>query len=100
VSARRFFLIVLGTVGACGFVASFVLFQALERGSPSTPILAAQQIYEMNSHGYFFYVTREQYWLFYALLHGGWGLVALAAVLNWRWKVIHNLTPEGWQLPK
>jgi hypothetical protein len=88
------------TVGVCGFLSSFVLFQSLERDSPTKPDLAAHQTYQMNSHGYLFYVTREQYRLFYSLLYGGWGLGAFAAVLNFRWKVIHNLTPKGWQLPK
>ena len=97
---RRFILIAMVTIGVSGFLTAFLVFQSLERGSPTRPELSARQTYQMNSHGYIFYVTREQYWLFYTLLYGGWGLAASAAVLNWRWKVIHNLTPEGWQLPK
>ncbi len=87
-------------IGVCSFLTSFILFESLERGSPTTPQPSAHQTYHMNSHGYIFYVTRKQHWLFYSLLYGGWALAAFAAVLNWRWKVIHNLTPEGWQLPK
>ncbi|MEY2520953.1 MAG: hypothetical protein QOF24_2712 [Verrucomicrobiota bacterium] len=88
------------TVGVCSFLGSLLLFQALGRRSPTTPDLPARQTYQMTNHGYLFYVTREQCWLFYGLLYGGWGLGASAALLNWRWKVIHNLTPQGWQLPK
>jgi hypothetical protein len=90
----------MGTIGIVAFFGSFVFHQKLEEFSPSVPVLPARQIYQLSDHSYNFYVTREQYWLFHTLVHGGWGLVALAAVLNWRWKVIHNLTPEGWQLPK
>lgn len=90
----------MATIGVTAFAVSFLVFRMLERSSPTTPVSAAQHVYQMNSHGYLFYVTREQYWLFYILLYGGWSLGALAAVLNWRWKVIHNLTPQGWQLPK
>jgi hypothetical protein len=100
VRARRLILIVLGTIGITSFIIALGLFQMLERGSPTAPVFAAEQVYQMSSHGYLFYVTREQYWLFHVLLHGGWTLGALAAVPNYRWKVIYNLTPQGWQLPK
>jgi hypothetical protein len=90
----------MGTIGITMFATSFVVFRVLERSSPTTPVSATHQVYQMNSHGYLFYVTPEKYWLIYTLLYGGWGLVALAAILNWRWKVIRNLTPQGWQFPK
>jgi hypothetical protein len=100
VSHRRLILIILVTVGATSFFLSFPYFYALERNSPHSPLPAAQQIYELNDHGYLFYVTHQQYWLFHILVWGGWTLAALAALLNYRWKVIRNLTPRGWEFPK
>ena len=97
---RRLILIVMVTVGVFCFVASFPFFSVLERNSPTTPNPATQQTYELNDHGYLFYVTREQNYVFRILLHGGWALGVLGALLNYRWKVIHNLTAQGWQLPK
>jgi hypothetical protein len=88
------------TIGATSFFVSFPYFYSLERNSPHAPFPAARQIYELSDHGYLFYVTHEQYWLFHILVWGGWSLGALAALLNYRWKVIRNLTPQGWQLPK
>jgi hypothetical protein len=88
------------TLGATSFFVSFPYFYALEHNSPHTPLVAAHQIYELNDHGYLFYVTREQSLLFHVLVWGGWSLAALAAILNYRWKVIRNLTPRGWQFPK
>ena len=86
------------TIGVTSFTASFPYFYALERNS--THAATAQQSYELNDHGYFFHVTREQYYLYYIMVHGGCALGAIAALLNLRWKVIHNLGPEGWHLPK
>jgi hypothetical protein len=100
VKARRLTVIIVGTIGATSFFLTFPYFYRLRDSSPHAPLPTTQQVHELSDHGYLFYVTREEYWLFYSLLYGGWGLVALAAVLNWRWKVIHNLTPQGWQLPK
>lgn len=99
-SHRRLILIILVTIGATSFFLSFPYFYTLERNSPHAQLSAAQQIYELSDHGYLFYVTREQYWLFHILVWGGWSLGALAALLNYRWKVIRNLTPQGWKLPK
>jgi hypothetical protein len=99
VSYRRLFLIILGTIGIASFFLSFPYFYALERNSPNAPVRAMQQISELSDHGYLFYVTRDQSRLFHILVWGGWSLVALAAVLNYRWKVIHNLGPAGWHLP-
>jgi len=94
------FLIIIGTIGFSSFFISFPYFYALERNSPHAPLAVARQICELNDHGSLFYVTREQYWLFHGLVWGGWTLGAAAALLNYRWKVIKNLTPHGWQLPK
>ena len=93
-------LIILGTIGFTSAFLSFPFFYTLERNSPSAPAPAAKQIYELSDNNYLFYVTREQYYLFHILLYGGCGLGALAALLNLRWKVIHNLGPDGWHLPK
>jgi len=100
VKARRLINIIVGTVGAASFFLSFPYFYTLERNSPSAPIPASTQVYELSDHGYLFYVTREQYCLFYLMVYGGWALLALAALLNYRWKVIKNLTPRGWEFPK
>ena len=98
--ARRLTLIIVGTIGFTSFFLSFPYFYRLRNSSPRSPLPATQQVYELSDHGYLFYVSRDEYWLFRGLLYGGWTLGALAAVLNYRWKVIHNLTPQGWQLPK
>jgi hypothetical protein len=100
VSWRRLLLIVVGTIGFTSFFLSFPFFYTLERNSPSAPAPALKQVYELSDHGYLFYVTLEQYYLFQTLVWGGFGVAALAALLNLRWKVIRNLTPQGWQLPK
>ena len=95
---RRWILIILATIGMASFFLSFPFFHALERNSPSAPI--ADRNYQLSDHGHDFYVTREQYWLFQTLVYGGWTLFAVAALLNYRWKVIRNLTPRGWEFPK
>jgi hypothetical protein len=56
-------------------------------------------VYEMSDHGCLFYLTRWEYWLFHAMVWGGWSLGALAAVLNYRWRVIKNLRRDGWRYP-
>jgi hypothetical protein len=99
-SWRRLLLIIVGTIGITSAFLSFPFFYTLERNSPSVPAPAGKQVYELSDHGYLFYVTREQYHLFHILLYGGLGLAALAALLNLQWKVIHNLGPDGWHLPK
>jgi hypothetical protein len=81
------------------FFASFGVFNRLERISPTRPAAIAGQIYELSDHGYLFYVTREQYSLFYTMCWGGFGLGVLAALLNYQWKVVKNLTPRGWEYP-
>src|SRR3954451_23489546 len=98
--ARRLALIIIGTIGITSFFLSFPYFYRLCASSPRSPDTAAQQVYELSDHGYLFYVTRDEYWLHSALVYGGWSLGALAALMNYRWKVIHNLTPQGWQLRK
>ena len=98
VNYRRLIVIVLATVGLTGFFVSFGVFHHLQNVSPTKPFAAAGQIYQLNDHGYLFYVTREQYLLFHMLL-GGIVLGTLAAILNYRWKVVKNLTPRGWRYP-
>ena len=95
---RRWILILLATIGMGSFFLSFPFFYALERNSPSAPIV--QRNYQLSDHGHDFYVTREQYWVFEILVYGGWSLFVVAALLNYRWKVIRNLTPRGWEFPK
>jgi len=97
--SRRILVIVILTVGVVGFFSSFMFYQHLIAVSPTTPIPAIDQIWQLNQHGYLFYVTYQQYVLFHALLYGGWGLAVTAAILNYRWKVVHNLTKDGWRLP-
>jgi hypothetical protein len=92
-------VIVLATVGFTGFFSSFGIFARLERISPTRPAAIAGPIYELSDDGYLFYITGEQYWLFHAMRWGGFGLGVLAALLNYRWKVLKNLTPRGWEYP-
>jgi len=99
VNWRRFIVIVLGTVGFTGFLSSGGVFKHLEGISPTKPISTAGQVYQLRDGDYLFYVTREQYRLFYAMCLGGFGLGVLAALLNDRWKVVKNLTPRGWEYP-
>ena len=63
------------------------------------PDSLSTQLYTLNEHGYLFNVTRGQYWLFHTLLYGGWTLGMFAAILNYRWKVVKNLTLRGWRYP-
>src|SRR4029077_12306810 len=81
VNWRRFIVIVLGTVGFIGFFSSFGVFYHLEGISPTKPISTAGQVYQLSDHGCLFYVTREQYCLFYLLL-SCFALGFLAALLN------------------
>jgi len=80
------------------FFLSFPFFYPLERNSPSAP--TAQQNHQLSNHVHDFYVTREQYWVFEIFVYGGCMLFVVAALLNCRWKVIRNLTPNGWEFPK
>jgi hypothetical protein len=96
---RRLIVIVFGTIGIASFFASVMLYHHLMSVSPTVPILATNQIYQLNQHGYLFYVSHQQYVLFRVLMIGGWGLGVFAAILNYRWKVVHNLTRDGWRLP-
>ena len=79
---RRWILITLAAIGIASFFLSFPFFYTLERNSPSAPI--AQRNYQLSDHGHDFYVTREQYWLFQTLVYGGWTLLAVAELLNYR----------------
>jgi hypothetical protein len=99
VNYRRLIVIVFGAVGFTSFFSSFVFYQHLMHVSPTAPDALSRQLYQLNEHGYLFYVTREQHRLFYTLLLGGSGLVALAVILNYQWKVVKNLTPRGWRYP-
>ena len=90
----------IGTIGFSSCFISFPYFYALKRNSPRAPLPATQQVYELSDHGYLFYVTREHYWLFYSLFWDDWTLGVAAALLNYRWKVIKNLTSHGWEFPK
>jgi len=56
VNYRRYIVIVIGTVGFAGFFASFGLFFHLQGISPTIPIVAAGQVFQLNNHGYLFYV--------------------------------------------
>jgi hypothetical protein len=99
VNWRRFIVIVLGTIGFSGFLSSGGVFKHLEDISPTKAISATEQVYQLRDGDYLFYVTREQYWLFHAMCLGGFGLGVLAALLNYQWKVVKNLTPRGWEYP-
>ena len=89
----------MGTIGTTSLFGSFWYYHRLMALSPTHPLLATSQTYQIAQGGYFFYVTHDQYWIFYTLLIGGWSLVAFAAILNYRWKVVKNLTSRGWEYP-
>jgi hypothetical protein len=91
-------VVVLGTLGAISFFASCALHQYLAATSPSYAIASSEQVYQLSNHGRLFYVTRGEYWSFYISFSGGL-LLLIAACLNWRWKVVKNLTPGGWRYP-
>lgn len=89
----------MGTMGVTSLFGSFWYFHRLMVVSPTNPLLTTSQTYRLDQGGYFFYVTHDQYWIFHMLLVGGWSLVAFAAILNYRWKVVKNLTSRGWEYP-
>jgi hypothetical protein len=94
VRARRLILIIVGTIGVTSFFLSFPYFYRLRDSSPRSPLPATQQCTSLAIMAIFLMFRGAEYWLFHGLVYGGWSLGALTAVLNYRWKVIHNLTPQ------
>jgi hypothetical protein len=86
-------------VGFASFFSSFVYCQHLVHVSPITPNALSRQFCQLNEHGHLFYVTHKQYWLSHTLLIGGWALIVLAGLLNFRWKVVRKLIRDGWRFP-
>ena len=82
---------IIGAVGLAGFVASFVFYDHLMRISPTVPNPATHQVHELNQHGYLFYVTNGQHFVFFTLLLGGWGLIFVAVILSQLSKRRHKL---------
>ncbi|PYK60079.1 MAG: hypothetical protein DME43_06790 [Verrucomicrobia bacterium] len=56
---RRLIVIVLGSVGITSFFSSLAFYQHLVHVSPTIPILQSGQLYQLNEHGYLFYVTHQ-----------------------------------------
>jgi hypothetical protein len=99
VSGRKFIVIAVGSIGFVSFFSAIGLFQYFATNSPTGLPIETGRVYQLNNHGHFFFVTAAEYWLFQILLYGGWALGAVAAALNYRWKVVRNLTKDGWRLP-
>ena len=88
-------VVFVAAIGLAGFVASFVFYDHLMHTSPTTPNPATRQVYELNQHGYLFYVTSSQCSTFFTLLLSGWGLMAVAVVLSQLAKRRHKLSSHG-----
>src|SRR5207247_1585129 len=88
-------VVFVGAIGLAAFVASFVFYDHLMHISPTTPNPATSQVYELNQHGYLFYVTSSHYSTFFTLLLSGWGLMAVAVVLSQVAKRRHKLSTHG-----
>jgi hypothetical protein len=88
-------VVFVGGIGLGAFVASFVFYDHLMRISPTTPNPATRQVYELNEHGYLFYVTRTQHSIFFTLLVGGCGLIFIASVLAQLAKRRHKLSSRA-----
>jgi hypothetical protein len=99
VSYRKIIVLALLIIGITSAFSSFVLYDHLLHVSPTAPAPLANQLYQLSEHGYEFYVTGVQYWLFHALLYGGFTLGVVGATLNNRWKVIRNLGAKDWRKP-
>jgi hypothetical protein len=88
-------VVFVAAIGLAAFVASFVFYDHLMHISPTARNLATHQLHELNQHGYLFYVTSGQYFTFFTLLLGGWGLIAVAVVLSQLAKRRHKLSFHG-----
>ena len=88
-------VVFVAPIGLAGFVASSVFYDHLMHISPTTPNPATRQVYELNQHGYLFYVTSSQYSTFFTLLLSGWGLMVVAVVLSQLAKHRHKLSSHG-----
>jgi hypothetical protein len=75
-------VVLVGAIGLAAFVGSFVFYDRLMRISPLAPNPATHQVHELNEHGYVFYVTTGQNFIFCTLLVGGCGLIFIAGVLS------------------
>ena len=88
-------VIITGTIGVAGFVASLAFYDHLMHISPTAPNPATRQVYELNEHGYVFYVTSIQHSTFFTLLLSGWGLIFVAVVLSQLAKRRHKRSSYG-----
>ncbi len=90
---KKSLVIAMITVGFASFVLMLGLFFYLQVHSPSTPSPATGQVYQLNDHGYYFYVSKTesilQDVLFFAFAIFGVG----AGILNVYWKVIPDNNP-------
>jgi hypothetical protein len=88
-------VVFVAAIGLAAFVASFVFHDHLMHISPTAPNPATHQVHELNQHGYLFYITSRQYFTFFTLLLGGWGLIFVAVVLNQLAKRRHKLSSHA-----
>jgi hypothetical protein len=87
---RKAVVISLAAVAFSSFVLALSLYEYWLHHSPPTPRMETAQTYPLNEHGYFFYVTRTQSWLFHSLLAAFGIFGAAAGILNVQWKALPN----------
>ncbi|HMH44205.1 MAG TPA: hypothetical protein VK557_12025 [Pyrinomonadaceae bacterium] len=94
--------IILTSLGA-GFLLSwfsFIYFYyfRFQNIAPTTPNPVTGQIYQVNYHGYFFYLTKQQE--ITAFIPCGFAVIAFitAAVLESRWKIYETIYGK-WSKP-
>jgi H+/Cl- antiporter ClcA len=88
--ARKTLVISLVAIAFSSFALALSLYEYWLHHSPPTPRSETGQTYQLNEHGYFFYVTRTQSWLFHGLLAVFGIFGAAAGILNVQWKALPN----------
>jgi len=64
---KKYVPVIMFVLGFMAFVVYFTLFNYYLAYAPSSPNITTGEIYQLNNHGYFFYVTISQGYLLYYL---------------------------------
>ena len=86
---------ILNSLGAL-FLASWLLFIYLyyfhfQSVAPIKPNPDTGQIYEVNNHGYYFYLTLRQKIFAFIPCITALFIFGLGAILEWRWKIYRQI---------
>jgi len=72
----------------------YFYFFHFQNSAPTKPNPETGQIYEVNNHGYLFYLTKDQKTEAFVPLFIAIACLAIVAVLEWRWKVYRRIYVE------